>query len=380
MAARRAKADADATRAQLDAHVTQVAAAARLLPALTVDGAATERARLIRAVAEGRAPTPRLRYVPRETPREAVRALDEARRLAREVPSGALYLARLDELELELRILASLGDTRAVPPLAAQRYGRGDARVIGADGTERTLADEARRMLQTAPERPEPRTLPADDAQGGPSAARLLREAAATAGLEVTVRIEPRLSANAATGDRFILLAARDFGVREARRLAVHEVFGHLVSAAHARMQPLRLLEVGTAGSFADQEGIALALEERAGVLDANRARTLAARVLATDAVHAGEPFGSCARTLVRGHGLTPDAAVAVCERAYRGGGVARDASYLRGWLRVRRALDAGETTPDELRLGRVSVDALPALRALITAGAVRTFPARPIA
>jgi hypothetical protein len=380
MAARRAKADAEAARAHLDALVTQVAAAARLLPALTVDGAAAERARLIRAVAAGRAPTPRLRYVPREPPREAVRALDEARRVARDSPAAALYLARLDELELELRILAALGDARAVPPLAALRYGRGDARVIGADGAERTLTDEARRMLRTAPEPPEPRTLPADDAHGGPSMARVLREAAAAAGLEVTVRIEPRLAANAATGDRFILLAARDFGVREARRLAVHEVFGHLVSAAHARMQPLRLLEVGTAESFADQEGTALALEERAGVLDANRARTLAARVLATDAVHAGEPFGSCARTLVEEHGLAPDAAVAVCERAYRGGGVARDASYLRGWLRVRRALDAGETTLDELRLGRVSLDALPALHALVAAGHARTFPARPVA
>ena len=57
---------------------------------------------------------------------------------------------------------------------------------------------------------------------------------------------------------------------------------------------------------------------------------------------------------------------------------MARDAGYLRGYLRVRKALASGETTLDELRMGSVGVDALPELRALQAAGLVRPPVHRP--
>ena len=71
---------------------------------------------------------------------------------------------------------------------------------------------------------------------------RSCSELAAGVGLAVEVRVEPRLSAGAATGERTVFIAARRFGRNEARRLAVHEVFGHLLAAANGREQPLRLL------------------------------------------------------------------------------------------------------------------------------------------
>ena len=69
---------------------------------------------------------------------------------------------------------------------------------------------------------------------------------------------------------------------------------------------------------------------------------------------------------------------VALCERAFRGGGVARDVVYLRGWLRVRAALAAREATVDEVRWGRVGVADVPALRALAEAGWLRPPPYTP--
>ena len=66
------------------------------------------------------------------------------------------------------------------------------------------------------------------------------------------MRVEPNLTAGAATGDRTVYLADRRFGPREALRLAVHEVLGHLTSAANGRVQPLRIMEWGTGFSFAD--------------------------------------------------------------------------------------------------------------------------------
>ena len=120
------------------------------------------------------------------------------------------------------------------------------------------------------------------------------------------MRVEPRLSAGAATGERTVFVAARKFGRNEARRLAVHEVFGHLLSAANGRAQPLRLMQWGTAGSFVDQEGVALYMEEVAGVLDGARLRTLAGRVIAADMMHAGATFADTARKLLRDEGFSP--------------------------------------------------------------------------
>ena len=184
------------------------------------------------------------------------------------------------------------------------------------------------------------------------------------------MRVEPRLSAGAATGERTVFIAARRFGRNEARRLAVHEVYGHLLAAANGRAQPLRLLSWGTADSFADQEGVALYMEERAGVLDAVRLRILAGRVLASrpdarrrelrrDRTQAGTAKSSsrCAE------------AIGIAERAYRGGGVARDAGYLLGCLRVHAAVTSGAAKLEELQLGRVSLAALPGDASAAAAG-----------
>ena len=221
-------------------------------------------------------------------------------------------------------------------------------------------------------------TVPARARPGGPSLEGHVRRLAAAAGVDVAVRIEPRLAANAAAGEHTVFLADRSFGAREALRIAVHEVLGHIVAAFNGRAQPLRLLSIGTAGSFEDQEGLAIYLEEQAGLLDPHRVRTLAARVMAAAWMHDGASFDEVARRLLRDEGFDVAETVALCERAFRGGGVARDVVYLRGWLRVRAALAAREATVDEVRWGRVGVADVPALRALAEAGWLRPPPYTP--
>jgi hypothetical protein len=234
----------------------------------------------------------------------------------------------------------------------------------------------ARFILDRVAPAPEPRVVPA---QGeGESLSALVQRLAHGAGLEVTIKLEPRLAAGAATGERTVYIADRTFGLVEARRLAVHEVLGHLVAAANGRAQSLRLLEWGTAGSFVDQEGVALYLEEQYGVMDACRLRVLAGRVLASELLHAGASFAQAARRLHRDEGFCPIEAVTIAERAYRGGGVARDHGYLHGWLRVHHAVRTGAATIDELRSGRVDVDALPVIRELVRQGYARPPVFRP--
>ena len=361
---------------ELDFRLRRIVDVARLLPALTARNGADERARLVRALEQDEPLEPRWELQRRRVEPQVWRMLADARLLAEESVARTLYLARFEELELELHMIESLGDARTIRRMAAHHFGTG-SETIRVDTEEISLRRVADRMLTELSPEPEERVVPAD-APSGPSLAGIVRALARAAGLEIEVKVEPRLVANAAAGERTVYVAARTFGRREAQRLAVHEVLGHLVAAANGRAQPLGILAAGTAGSFGDQEGLALFLEERAGLMDGSRLRTLAARVWITARLHDGARFGDSVRELHRVHGFEPTEAVALGERAYRGGGVARDACYLRGWMNVRGAVGTGEVRLDELRSGKVGVADVPALRGLLAAGVIRPPLYRP--
>lgn len=355
-----------------------VAKSARLLPAVTARNAFEERARLAAQLQSGEMPKPRFEYASPRPCHANLRWLDHLRTEASQLPAARLYLAKIDELELDVAMLASLGDSRNLRPLAARRFGTGDELVGTVDGPVRLIDYSLRLLTGPSLRRRERPTIPADAPQGELCLRGLVEHVAQAAGLHVSVRVEPNLTAGAATGDRTVFIADRAFTLREAWRLALHEVLGHLTAAENGRQQPLRLLEWGTAFSFADQEGVALCIEQSFGVLDRARLRALAGRVLATRNMHAGASFGETARALLRDHRFSAHDAIAICERAYRGGGVARDVGYLSGYLRVRRALAQGDTTLDELRMGRVGLDALPELRALLAHGLLQPSLHRP--
>lgn len=375
-ALRAAAVEALAAIAPIDALLVRVAREARVLPALTPTNAAVERARLIEHVARGEAPVPRWELSRRRVEMGLWRAIDEARALGRDrLPPSLrpLYLARLDELEVDLAMIDCVGDPVRVRPLAARRFGTGMREVVLEDGSPVRVTTVARGLLERIAPSEEERTVPAE------GLAEMLRAAAVAAGLHaLEVKIDARLVAGAATGDRGVFIAARRFGPIEARRLVAHEILGHAVAAANASRQPTRIFEIGTAGSFADQEGVAICLEEEAGALDSHRLRVLAARVLATDRLHSGASFGETARFLHKQHGFSPEIAVLISERAHRGGGVARDAGYLYGYLRVRVALASGVACLDRMRVGRIGLDDLPALDAATELGLATPPALRP--
>jgi uncharacterized protein (TIGR02421 family) len=359
----------------LEQRLQPLCGAARLLPALTPENGAVERERLIAALERGEPLEPAFRHAPTRVPADGFRLLDSLRRMAADLPGEGLYRAKLDEVELDLMLIEAIGQPRLVRRLAARRYGDGDTIAPTAQGPM-PLRRCARMILDALAPSSEPRELPATGVPG--SLGSLVHELAAACGIEVQVRVDPRLSAGAATGEHTVFVAARRFGRNEARRLAVHEVLGHLLCAANGRRQPLRLLEWGTADSFVDQEGVALLAEEAAGLLDSTRLRTLAGRIVAADCMHRGASFAETSRRLHREEGFAPAEAIAIAERAYRGGGVARDVAYLLGWLRVHAAISAGEATLDELRAGRLSLSALPEVRALRELGYAREAALRP--
>jgi len=321
-------------RAELDVALRRLHDTARHLVGSTTHSDPVERQRLTHSVARGEHAKPRWEWQPVAVERSVWRELARARELAADSEASDLYVQRLEELETELLLLESLGRSKQVRPMAARLFGTGSERLFS-DG-EHTILDAAHEILAHTP-----------------------------------VQVDPNLIANAAVGERTVFIADRLFGAHEAQRLATHEVYGHLVSAFNGRAQALGVFAIGTAGSYGDQEGVAIYLEELSGLLSPCRQRTLAGRLLATHAMHAGVSFGDAARTLVSEHDFSAAGAVTLCERAFRAGGVARDAVYLTSWLRVRRAVARGETNLGELQLGKVSLRALPELRRLAREGLV---------
>ena len=160
---------------------------------------------------------------------------------------------------------------------------------------EGTVLDAAHEILSRPFAAPEPKTIPAASAEGS-NLRDLMLAYAKHVGLHVAVRVDSHLIANAAVGDRTVFIADRLFGAYEAQRLATHEVYGHLVSAFNGRTQLLGIFAIGTADSYGDQEGVAIYLEEIAGLLTEERQRMLAGRLLVTHAMHAGVSFGDAVR------------------------------------------------------------------------------------
>lgn len=277
-----------------------------------------------------------------------------------------LYRPRIAELALETESLFAHGESRRAAN--ERRYGPAAVDVPSGEGTIRldALAEALAVTDGEADASP-----PTDDAPG------LLLRFAESMRLAIRVVREPSLVADAATGERTLFLTDRPLTLRSVARLAVHEIAGHLVSSANARAQPLAILRVGTAGSWDDQEGVALALEHDAGLLDAPRRRRLGARAIAAIVYLEGGDAADADRRL-RGIGVAEDLRAIAIRRAFRAGGSARDLAYLRGYSRVGAALSAGRTTLDELRTGRVSIEALERLRELRREGLVVPSPQRP--
>lgn len=146
---------------------------------------------------------------------------------------------------------------------------------------------------------------------------------------------------------------------KEVERLWVHEVEGHLLPRLQAQQEPPPFL-IGTPGSSIDEEGRAVFLEEKYGLLHERRRRDLALRFLLALALREEGDEGVRKRLrLERERGVAEAIlARAVC-RVYRGGGLSREVIYLPGYLRVKATLEQSPSMNEYFRRGLVSVSAL---------------------
>jgi uncharacterized protein (TIGR02421 family) len=163
------------------------------------------------------------------------------------------------------------------------------------------------------------------------------------------------------------LLVPVDLDVASGRveALIQHEVGTHMVTYANGRAQPLQVFAEGLAGYEALQEGLAVFAEYVSGGFDAARLRLLAARVVAVRRLLAGASFVGVVEELTDAFGFPVRTAFNVAMRVFRGGGLTKDAIYLRGLLGLLAHLGSGGAL-DPLLVGKVCLERVPLVEELL--------------
>ncbi|HET6774498.1 MAG TPA: tyrosine/phenylalanine carboxypeptidase domain-containing protein [Acidimicrobiales bacterium] len=312
------------------------------------------------AFLDGRAGEPAFTYRPLEDDPDVIAAvLDEIAVGDVEDPTlGHLLRAKHREVGLQLDMLRARG-TDEFLPLSIELYG----------SVAPWLLARAVRILDSVE----------DPARGGHGdrigAARFVELAEAelahyrTIDPDIGVHAEIRTDASGimVSGRDLIVGSAASVPVSRAHALLQHEIGTHLVTYLNGAHQPIRVMAAGLAGHEETQEGLAVLAEFLVGGLSPYRLRQLAARVVAVHGMVSGDTFGAVHHGLVVA-GFSPSSAFTTTMRAFRSGGLTKDAIYLRGLLDLLGHLVSGGTL-DLFWLGKLSLDDLPLVGELADRG-----------
>jgi uncharacterized protein (TIGR02421 family) len=184
-------------------------------------------------------------------------------------------------------------------------------------------------------------------------------------GIATAIQIRDDVSSMLVSGGDLLVPRRIDVAATRVEALVQHEVGTHVVTYVNGKAQPLQVLAGGLAGYEALQEGLAMFAEHVAGGLDGNRLRLVAARVIAVRRLVEGASFPALFAELVEQHRLSQRSAFSVAVRVFRGGGLTKDAIYLRGLLQLLAHLRAGhELTP--LLVGKLGFEQLALVEELL--------------
>lgn len=325
-------------------------AAISLLDRVRPRGLGGELSRLQLAFESGRRVPPALRYGEPASLAGVRRELDEINAAC---SAGPLELRLLGERAAELALEAALAEHVGMPgfsALSAQRF------PLPPDAER--VESLARQLLSGPEPAAESGALHRSDDRGDPHSlwsqlSRLLSQAR----WAVRIEVVPGLVSLAAVADGVVRVrAGARLTERVARRIALHEVEGHV----RPRVVGQALggaFTAGTARASEDEEGRAIWLEERAGLLDAGRLRELARRYLAAASVRRGASLWDTVE-LVHETGASIAASIELACRVHRGGGLARELVYFTGFLRAARELASRPELGEVQASGRVSLEA----------------------
>lgn len=258
-----------------------------------------------------------------------------------------LFREKRRELDLKLTLLAERERARFVHTSLAL-YGRIDdtlkqsaldimADVPAGNGAKRQRSVSAAHLIARAEE-------------------ELDRLRHATGTMDGRVVVQNDISSLMVSSGNLYVGADMSFPANRVEPLIQHEVGTHVLTYWNGRAQPFKLLATGLAGHDELQEGLAVFVEYLVGGLTGSRLRTLAARVLAVDALVDGASFVETYRLLRHDFDLTERMAFLVTMRVFRGGGLTKDAVYLRGLESVIGYLAKGGRL-DTLFIGKIATE-----------------------
>ncbi len=291
-----------------------------------------------------------------------------------------LFREKQEELDREISLLRDR-DTPGFLPGSLQIYGG-----VGTD-----LLELARKILRTLPpagrrereEYGEENGTGSDGYVGAEGFARRARTEidhyrSMASGFEAGVEIRTGLAAGLMVSGATLLVSR---GLRVPRErvdaLIQHEVGTHLLTHCNGKAQPFGQFATGLAGYDPLQEGLAVLAEYLVGGLSRSRMRVLAGRVLAVDSVVRGAGFVDTYRLLADEHGFPGRSAFMITLRVHRGGGMTKDASYLRGLDEVLAYL-RGEGALDPLWVGKLGLPHLEVVQELMLRGILRLPMVKP--
>ena len=162
-----------------------------------------------------------------------------------------------------------------------------------------------------------------------------------------------------------------------AQALIQHEVGTHILTYFNGKAQPLQQLYVGSPGYEELQEGLAVLSEYLVGGLDQERMRMLAARVVAVYHLTKGCSFTDNFSRLKEEYRFDEETAFDITMRVHRGGGLTKDAVYLRGLVHLLDYLKQGHAL-EPLLIGKIRQDYIPLVQELIYRNVLRPVPIKP--
>lgn len=176
--------------------------------------------------------------------------------------------------------------------------------------------------------------------------------------IEMHAEIRGDVSGVMVSGESLLMGPSSKVQKIRAHALLQHEVGTHLVTHVNGSAQPVKIMGTGLAGYDETQEGLAVLAEVACGGLTAFRLRQLAARVLTVHRMVTGANFVEAHQALVE-DGIPASSAFTTTMRAFRSGGMTKDAIYLRGMLELLEHLKDGGSL-DLLLLGKFALEDLP--------------------
>lgn len=318
-----------------------------------------EQERLKRAFELGQRAEPAFEYAPRASLGEVrTELLQLAARLDARDTEQSLLAQRARELELEASMAEHVGEP-SFAELARLRFPLPDE-----PGAARKLAEHFLTAKFSANAAEAGESLhDSSDARDPKSLWSQLSRRLQAEGFAVRIEVVVGLVSLAAVADGVVRVqAGARLSEKAARRIALHEVEGHVRPRVTGQLLGGVFL-AGAPRASEEEEGRAILLEERAGLLDDARRKELGRRYLAAESVRGGADFWETVRLLGQ-RGATLSAALELAGRVHRGGGLGRELIYLSGYQRVATALAQRPELERVLASGRVTLGAAVALLA----------------